>query len=553
MLNRLVIQNYALIENLTIDFHQGLNIMTGETGAGKSIIMGGLSLILGQRAESKYFFHQQKKCVIEGHFDVSAYHLVDFFREHDLDFEDETILRREISPEGKSRAFINDTPVNLNLLKSLGTHLIDIHSQHATLQVSTEAFQRLTIDSVAQNQVKLVAYQTQYREYRRTLATLADLRNRNQQALAELDYNRFVYEELALAQLDGEDQAELEAEQNTLAHAEEIKRTLIQITGLLQDEEGNASQLLKEATQKLQHAVRYMDALEPLAGRLDSCLIEVRDIADELSQMEQRVLLDEERLEQVGDRLGVLYALQQKHRVGNVSELIQLRDQLKEKLSEFEAGDEETLRLEQEAEQMLKNLRQLAYTLSESRQDVLPVIKKQVEDSLTNVGMPESRLEIQLESLPIEQATVDGADRINFLFSANKGQVPLPLDKVASGGELSRLMLSIKTLMAKKTSLPTIIFDEIDTGISGEVALRVGEAMEVLSSSMQVIAITHLPQIAAKGQAHFKVFKQDHAQKTITGIRLLDTAERVLEIAQMLSGAQPGEAALQHAKELLEA
>lgn len=551
MLSRLSIRNYALIDSLDIHFDKGLNILTGETGAGKSIIMGGLSLILGQRMESRYFFNQQKKCIIEGYFDVSSYQLTDFFGEQDLDYERETIIRREISLDGKSRAFVNDTPVTLQVLKALAEKLIDIHSQHATLQLNTESFQLLVLDSVAQNQPLRDRYASVYREHRSAATKLATLKDDAAKANAEADYHQFLYDELDAAKLEAGEAVQLEAEQQQLEHAEEIKRALLGVADALQEGEVNAVALLKAALQQLQQAERHMPALSPQAERLESSFIELKDLADEVSRIEQGISLDEERLATINERLSQLYALQQKHRVEDPDALIALREELGAKLADLSADEAAIGLLEAEVKQLRTELLALAAELGRSRQSVVPLVEEEIGSMLNELGMPHSQLHIEITKSGEEEVRVSGLDRVEFRFTANRGQEPQPISKVASGGELSRLMLAIKSLIAKTSSLPTIIFDEIDTGISGEVALKVADIMERLATRMQVIAITHLPQIASKGTAHFKVYKAESSDKTATHIAQLKPQDRVLELAQMLSGANPGEIAMKHAAELL--
>lgn len=551
MLSRLSIRNYALIDSIDIHFDKGLNILTGETGAGKSIIMGGLSLILGQRVESRYFFNQQKKCVIEGYFDISGYQLDDFFVEHDLDQERETIIRREVSVDGKSRAFVNDTPVTLQVLKTLTERLIDIHSQHATLQLNTTSFQLLVLDSVAQNHVLRGQYTSVYRAYRSAMAKLADMKEEAARANAEADYHQFLYDELDAAKLESGEDVQLEAEQQQLEHAEEIKRNLLGVGEALQEGEVSTVALLKAALQQLQQAERHMPGLSPHTERLQSSFIELKDLADEVSRIEQEVSLDEERLVIVNERLSQLYALQQKHRVEDVDALISLREGLAEKLAHLSADEAAVEQLETEVERLRSELLALATGLSESRESVIPLIEEEISRVLNEVGMPHSRLSIKLTPFSAGEIKDSGQDQVEFGFTANRGQDPQPVSKVASGGELSRLMLAIKSLIAKTSALPTIIFDEIDTGISGEVALKVADIMERLAIRMQVIAITHLPQIAAKGTAHFKVYKEAVGEKSATHITQLQPQDRVLELAQMLSGANPGDTAMQHAAELL--
>ncbi|HWV70255.1 MAG TPA: DNA repair protein RecN [Pseudosphingobacterium sp.] len=549
MLSRLSIKNYALIDELDIQPSKGLNILTGETGAGKSIILGALSLILGQRAESKYFYNQAQKCVIEGFFNIAEYHLQGFFEEQDLDYEVETILRREISADGKSRAFVNDTPVTLTALKALGERLIDIHSQHATLEINTEDFQLMTLDSVAENNTLLNQYQSSYKQYKQTNIALKELLEEVKQAQTEADYHQFLFDELAEAKLVADEQDLLEQEQNQLSHAEEIKRSLLAANFALNEQEQAGISLLKDAISQLQQAERYLPNLHELTERLQSSLIEIKDISEEIERTEQHTLFDENRLSTVNDRLSLLFQLQQKHHVDDVPALILIKEELENKLLKNSSNDEKVEKLTLETARLKKACEELAQQLTTSRKKAIEIVQQEVVKVLTEVGMPNSILQVELSSS--EQLRNSGQDSIRFLFSANKGQEPQPLNKVASGGELSRLMLAIKSLIAKTSALPTIIFDEIDTGISGEVALKVGNVMESMAKYMQVIAITHLPQIASKGQSHYQVYKADEQEKTRTNMRRLAQEERVVEIAQMLSGSNPGEAALQHAKELL--
>jgi len=517
MLKRLSISNYALIDNLDITFSNELNILTGETGAGKSIILGALSLILGQRAEGKYFFNQQKKCVIEGTFLLNGFHLDEFFTDNDLDYDRETVLRREISADGKSRAFINDTPVNLTTLKKLGEKLIDVHSQHATLEINDEDFQLLVIDTVANNQALLNLYRTTYKSYRQSQSKLKELIIQSDKSKADLDYFQFQFDELEKASLSADEQHDLEQEQNALTHAEEIKRSLITAISILSESEPAVIAQLKEAAVSLGHAEKYNPEISSLTERLNSSLIEVKDILAELERIEQTSFIDEGRLEKINERLNVIYTLQKKHRVNSTSELIDILNDLSDKLQSILFAGEDIEKLKLESDQLHSELIKLAKQLGKSRLAIIPQVEKQIKETLQEVGMPNAVLQILNEPLSEGKFDTNGSNQIRFLFSANKGQSPMPMNKVASGGELSRLMLSIKSLIAKHTALPTIIFDEIDTGISGEVALKVGNIMEKLSENMQVIAITHLPQIASKGNAHYSVYK-DELSEQILGI-----------------------------------
>ncbi|UEG53138.1 DNA repair protein RecN [Mucilaginibacter daejeonensis] len=551
MLQQLTIHNYALIDNLQISFDAGLNIITGETGAGKSIILGALSLILGQRAESKYFFDQQKKCIIEGTFHIDELHLKNFFEENDLDHHAETILRREISADGRSRAFVNDTPVNLATLKLLGEQLIDIHSQQATREINDPAFQLLVVDSVAKHQPLLAEYQTNYRAYKKATTRLQQLIADNDKAKADLDYYQFQYDELEKAGLQADEQADLEQELYTLNNAEEIKRNLTGALYLIQDGEAAVTLQLKEAYQQLSALEKYNPAIAELHERLNSTLIELKDIAAEIETIEQQTMTNEARADEVNTRLSMIYNLQKKHRVNTNAELLAIQEDLSAKVQQALFGDEEISGLQQEIDLQRKDLTTLAGQLSANRVKALPDIEKQVMSTLAEMGMGNAHLKIDHTSTPGHELTRTGTDQIKFLFTANKGHNLAEMSKVASGGELSRLMLSIKSIIARYTALPTIIFDEIDTGVSGEVANKVGVIMERLAGNLQVITITHLPQIASKGESHYFVYKNNDSATTYTQIKQLNEQERVTEIAKMLSGDKPGESALQNARELL--
>jgi DNA repair protein RecN (Recombination protein N) len=549
MLQKLIIQNYALIDNLEINFDKGLNILTGETGAGKSIILGALSLILGQRAESRYFFNQQKKCVIEGSFKIAGFHLNTFFEENDLDYEGETVLRREISADGKSRAFINDTPVNLTLIKNFGERLIDIHSQHATQEINDPDFQLLVVDGVAGHQELLNTYQLKFRAYKKSVTQLQQLIEQNDKAKADLDYYQFQFDELEKAAISNDEQELLEKELYTLNNAEEIKRNLSGAHYLMHEGETSAILLLREAGQQLSVIEKFNPEVEELHERLKSTLIELKDIAAEVEILDQKTHTDEQRAEEVNTRLSLLYNLQKKHRVNSNEELLAVQDDLSDKIQQAVFGDEAVEKLQKQINEDKQYLEKLAAELSANRTKAIPVIQKKVLATLTEMGMGNSALEI--EQSPLQDLAKNGKDIIRFMFSANKGHALADMSKVASGGELSRLMLGIKSIIAEYTALPTIIFDEIDTGVSGEVANKVGQVMERLSQNLQVITITHLPQIAGKGKSHYFVYKDDTAATTYTRIKKLDDDERILEIAKMLSGDKPGESALQNARELL--
>lgn len=551
MLNRLYIQNYALIDTLDISFGKGLNILTGETGAGKSIVLGALSLILGQRAENRFLFDEGRKCVIEGFFDVGAYGLSDFFEEYDLDFEEETILRREFGADGKSRAFVNDTPVNLQILKAFSERLIDIHSQHATFQVANADFQLLVLDSVAGQIPLRKRFSGLLDQFKSAKAELAHRMELAGQRAAEADYKQFLYDELQAAKpLKGEASA-LDQELDQLEHAEEIRESLNGVVHHLREGEVTVEILLKESLQMLGKAARHMPALQLQEERLRSSTIELKDLADELKSQADTVMIDGERLHYVQERLNTLYSLQQKHRLSDPDDLVHRMEELEGELNANSQDEQLIEELRRNCEALLLQLGELAAHLRQGREQAIPRVRERTLALLEKVGMPGSQLEIRLAALSADSYRVDGGDGISFLFSSNKGQAPQAVGKVASGGELSRLMLAIKALIAEHTALPTIIFDEIDTGISGEVALRVGDILAQLGERMQVIAISHLPQIASKGKVHYKVYKAEAAGRTSTRMELLDEQARIVEIAQMLSGADPGMAAMEHARNLL--
>lgn len=563
MLQKLTINNYALIDNLEISFGEGLNILTGETGAGKSIILGALSLILGQRAESRYFFNQQRKCVIEGSFKISGFHLSSFFEENDLDYEAETVLRREISADGKSRAFVNDTPVNLTSLKQLGEKLIDIHSQHATLEINDPEFQLLVVDSVAKHDDLLNEYRTKYRAFKKDTGKLAQLIAESDKAKADLDYFQFQFDELEKVSLAADEQEPLEKELYALNNAEEIKRNLYGAYYLVQESETAALAQLREAGQQLGSIEKFDTQIEELHQRLNSAIIELKDIAAEIEGIEQKTHTNDARVDEINTRLSLIYNLQKKHRVNSNAELLQIQDDLSEKIQQALFGDETIEKLQQQLAADKAGLEKLAGKLTANRLKAIPAIEKQVIDTLAEMGMGSSVLKIEQTPPPPPKGgpfdlqgggvlSENGVDHVRFLFSANKGHALAEMSKVASGGELSRLMLSIKSIIAKYTALPTIIFDEIDTGVSGEVANKVGTIMERLADNLQVITITHLPQIASKGKNHYFVYKDDSAATTYTRMKQLDARERILEIAKMLSGDKPGESALQNARELLD-
>ncbi|MBG6235750.1 DNA repair protein RecN (Recombination protein N) [Pedobacter sp. CAN_A7] len=550
MLQKLSIRNYALIDNVEMELDKGLNIITGETGAGKSIMLGALSLILGHRAETKFFFNQEKKCIIEGVFKLKGDRLKPLFEEHDLDFQEESILRREISIDGKSRAFINDTPVTLSVMKHLGERFIDIHSQHATLELNDPGFQLMVVDGLANHESLLNNYRDKFKLFKRNQVRLSELQKIADEARNKQDYEQFLFNELEQANLQADEQETLEAELETLNNAESIKRSLVTSYQLLSDDEASALPMLKEAVSQLHGVEQFNPAYAELTERLRSALIELKDISGELATLEEHVIFDPARIDEISHRLDLLYTLQQKHRVNSVPELMAIQDELSNNLSLILSGEEEIERLQQETELLKVELEKMADQLSANRSKSIKATESQVAAILTQAGMPNAK--IKIKQTVVKELNKDGKDNIALMFSANSGQPPAPVAKVASGGELSRIMLAIKSILAKHSDLPTLIFDEIDTGISGEIALRVGQVIGQLEQNMQVVCITHLPQIAAKGNAHFFVYKNEDAARSTTGIKRLDREGRVYVIAEMLSGKPPGKSAKANARELLD-
>jgi DNA repair protein RecN (Recombination protein N) len=550
MLKSLHISNYALISELNIDFESGFSVITGETGAGKSIILGALSLILGQRADSKAIKIDADKCVIEAEFDISAYsHLSDFFIQNNLDNEGNyCLIRRELTNTGKSRAFINDTPVGLNVIRDLSNRLIDIHSQHENLLLSNVGYQLDVVDTIAQNASELNAYRQAYQQWRNLQAELKQLQKTADKQASDVDYIQFQYQQLSDAKLAEHEQEELEQEQDTLSHAEEIKSQLLKANQLLDDENMSLS-LLKESVLALSHIKSYIPSGENWHERLQSSLIELKDVAAEMSSYEERVEFNPERLNQVESRLSELFTLQKKYKVSSVTELIALRDSYEEQLQRIGSFEEDLEALSAKLALAFTQLKEQSRKLTESRQKACEPIESYLVEQLIKLGMPNIQFKVDINSL--DEYSESGNDEVQFLFSANKNRLPQPVTQIASGGEVSRLMLSIKSLVAHKADLPTIIFDEIDTGVSGEIAHRMGEIMRTMSTEMQVITITHLPQIAGKGAQHYSVFKDDTGLQTQTHIRRLNEDERLVELAQMLSGKNVTDAALQNAQELL--
>ena len=550
MLQFLTIENYALIDHLEFRPGQGLTVITGETGAGKSIIMGALGLILGQRADAKAVRSGAGKCVIEAQFDISAYDLEAFFAQNDLEYDaSATIIRREIYATGKSRAFVNDTPVQLPLLRELGSHLIDIHSQHQNLLLGQDAFQLSVVDALAHNQAEYASYRAAYDQLKAHDSKLKALRAQAERDAQEADYIRFQFSQLDDANLVEGEQEELEAEQELLSHTEDIKSCLCQMHEGLDGEGDAVVQMLKSISQKAHELSRIYPDIAEIAQRLESDYIDLKDIADEVDSRSEEVNYDPQRLEQVEERLSLLYSLQKKHGKSSVEELIQLRDELFERIQHIDNSDEEILELEQQVKRLAAEATRLAAILTDTRKQAAQQLQKNLIARVTYLGMPNLRFQVSIT--PLDSLSPSGSDSLEFLFSANKNQPLRPAGEVASGGEISRLMLGIKSLVASARTLPTIIFDEIDTGVSGDIADRMGSVMKELSRHLQVITITHLPQVAGKGNQHFRVFKADTDEQTITHIEQLTAEQRIREIARMLSGSDITPEALANARTLI--
>ncbi|GAL65743.1 DNA repair protein RecN [Jejuia pallidilutea] len=549
MLTSLTIKNYALIDHLKVDFNDGFTIITGETGAGKSILLGGLSLILGKRADLSSLKDTKTKCIIEAVFNVSNYNLKALFKAEDLDYEPQTIIRREILPSGKSRAFVNDSPVNLNSLQLLGERLIDVHSQHQTLQLTTNDFQFQVIDALAGNQKELEDYSGELLAYKQLKRELNELKNLKSEAIKEHDYNSFLLHELVEANLVSDELEVLEEEYETLNNVEIIKERLSEAYQLLSDEQIGVVTSLTALKNNLQKLSGLSSKYQDIYNRVNSALIEVDDIFSEIDVLQADVEADPNRLDVVNSKLQVLNNLLQKHQVATVSELIEIREELTEKVAVTENLDDTIQNKENEIYKAEKALDALAKTIHTKRSKAIPDLIKQLQAILEGLGMPNAQFNIELT--PTKTYLSNGKEELSFLFSANKGGSFNALKKAASGGELSRIMLAIKLVLSNYTQLPTIMFDEIDTGVSGEISNKMGDIMLQMSKNMQVFSITHLPQIAAKGHSHFKVYKEDVNNVTQTNLVRLNHDERIVEIAQMLGGTDVSSSAIAHAKELL--
>ncbi len=549
MLQSLSIQNYALIEELNIYFNKGFSIITGETGAGKSILLGAISLILGQRADTSILKNKNKKCIIEGVFDISDYNLKYFFNNNDLDFDNFTIIRREINPNGKSRAFINDTPVNVSILKELGSKLVDIHSQHQNLILNDAQYQLFVVDIMAKHKNLLNEYRKNFKEYKKDKQELNNLIEKSEKSKQDLDYLQFQYNQLDEANLITDEQEGLESNLETLTHAEDIKANLSKAYNLLSGEGETAINQINEAKSFISRLNKFFPKSTDLSQRIESVLIELNDISNETEIISNDVEYNPEKINIIKERLDIIYNLQQKHRVSTISELIEIKNNLQNQIDEISSYDSEINELNIKLKNKHDDLVNKANNISTQRKKIIPDIEKNIVHLLQNLGMPNATFKIVQTKL--DQLSVNGFDTVTFLFSANKKIDMQNISKVASGGELSRLMLSIKSLISKSIALPTIIFDEIDVGVAGEIADKMGNIMLNMSKNMQVISITHLPQIASKGQYHYTVYKFDDNDTTSTSIKLLNDDERIVEIAKMLSGENVTEAAFENAKDLL--
>jgi len=549
LLNSLSIQNYALIDALSIDFSSGLSIITGETGAGKSILLGALGLVLGNRADSSTLKDVTKKCIVEAQLQIKDYDLKGFFEDVDLDYEVHTIIRREILPSGKSRAFVNDTPVTLSVLSELRSRLIDIHSQHQTLQLSDSTFQFEVIDALAKNQERLHQYKIELKKFTALKSELSALLTKQREAHQQYDYNLHLYEELNSANIVEDEQETLETKLDKVNNVEEIKASLAEALQTATSDDIGIQNLLYTLESKLSTIAGFTKEYQELLDRVSSVKIELDDIVSELENANEEVDFDPYEAEQLNDRVQLLYNLQKKHYVSSNADLMSVLEELSTKVAQVEGGEEVIKAKETEIEGVKKGIDTIAKEISQARKKVVPQLIKELEELLNDLGMEHARFSIEVASS--DEYYLNGKDVLSFLFSANKGTHFGTLKKIASGGELSRIMLAIKKVLSQNTKLPTIIFDEIDTGVSGEISNKMANIMQQMSTHMQVITITHLPQIAAKGSQHYKVFKEEIHGVTTTSLKQLSSDERIVEIAEMLSGKNISDTAITHAKELL--
>jgi DNA repair protein RecN (Recombination protein N) len=549
LLSQLSINNYALINKLSIGFSSGLSIITGETGAGKSILLGALGLVLGNRADLSSLKDTSNKCIVEAKVALSNYNLEDFFKEVDLDYEEETIIRREILPSGKSRAFVNDTPVTLSVLNQLRTKLIDVHSQHQTMQLSDNLFQFSILDALAKNQARIASYKRGFVQLNKLKRELSQLEAKQLEANQQYDYNLHLFKELEEAKVKVDEQAVLEEKLEKLNNIEDIKENLSEALALTINEEIGIQNLLNTLENRLTKISSFSKEYQEISERVTSVKIELDDIVTELENANENVDFNPNEAEEVNDRLQLLYNLQKKHAVNSNQELIAVFENLSEKVGVVESAGEIINKKKEEIDSVSVKLDKVAGLITNARTKSIPKLTKELQFLLTDLGMENARFSIKIK--PTKNYFSNGKDELELLFSANKGGNFGELKKVASGGELSRIMLSVKKVLSENTQLPTIIFDEIDTGVSGEVSNKIAAIMQQMSDNMQVIAITHLPQIAAKGRSHYKVYKKEVNGVTTTNLKQLTTEERIVEIAEMLSGKDISDSALTHAKELL--
>jgi DNA repair protein RecN (Recombination protein N) len=549
MIKHLLVENYALIDKLDIAFEEGLTVITGETGAGKSIMLGALALILGQRADTQVLMHKDRKCIIEGTFSLDNISITDLFEKYQLDYDALTCFRREITPQGKSRAFVNDTPVNLNVMKELAERLIDIHSQHQTLLIGESSFQFDVVDSFARNFEAVNAFRGAFREWQKQKEFIEELEAREKRSRADLDYFRFQFDELDKARLNPEEYQQLEGELEILRHAEEIKLNLEKAGFILGNAETNVLSSLNETLQLLRPLARYNDKYQQLLSRLESVLIETKDLTADLEREAEDVVHDPARAQDLQQRIDLLNKLLLKHNAATIEGLAQIRNDYQEKIHTIDSLEEQIVKLKKDLAGMEQTLLKMAGEISARRRKAIPEIEKEVTSLLRQLGMPGASFLVSRKEQP--HITSNGIDLLTFLFSANPGGEPREIARVASGGELSRLMLSIKSMISQRNLLPTIIFDEIDAGISGETATRVANILQNIARNMQVITITHLPQIASRGRSHLLVFKTIEQGKARTEIKNIDNHDRILEVAKMLGGERPTEVMLATARELI--
>ena len=550
MLRRLYIKNYTLIDELDMEFRPGFSVITGETGAGKSIILGAIGLLLGQRADSKTLKQGACKCVIEAHFDLAAYHLENYFEQNDIEFDPtDTIVRRELTAQGKSRAFVNDTPVPLTLLKELGERLMDVHSQHQNLLLGQHDFQLQVVDTLAADNAELEVYTQSFADYRLVVSRLEDVRRQIEQDREHLDFLQFQFDELTAAHLVAGEQEELETRADTMTHAEDIKQGLYHAETILQAEQNGVVEQLRQAVSSLRSIEHVYPQSAELASRMDSCYIELKDVAGEVSSLLEDIDFDPTELDNVNQRLDRLYDLQKKYHVENAEALLDVLHDVEAKLNQIENGEDRVAELEARVGKLKALCHKQADTLTGKRQAAATIIEQQMQRRLMILGMPTVRFKVEMEKGDLQS---HGQDKVAFLFSANTSSPLQNIAQVASGGEIARVMLALKAMISGAVKLPTIVFDEIDTGVSGKIAEQMAQMMsEMGAQKRQVISITHLPQIAAKGTTHYKVFKIETPQGTLSQMKLLSDDERVTEIAQMLSGENVSEAAIQNARELL--